>query len=163
MPVCVDLWMETRPLIPRDRYLSRALISNIHSSPRFAPIHGWRTDRVCHFPRRGRPIRLGKYSPLLPSEQIVYPRYSLKILSAVADSACQCAFFQRTKPGRVLTAALAKQKVDDLLANGCQYCGSAPLEPSGNVMDGEFTINFVEEACDIPIYTASACPITHVS
>ncbi|PVI01465.1 hypothetical protein DM02DRAFT_627646 [Periconia macrospinosa] len=55
----------------------------------------------------------------------------------------KCAFFQKTK-GRVLNGRLAKRKVDELVVEGC---GSAPIEPSGDVYDGELTINYVAKTC----------------
>lgn len=57
-----------------------------------------------------------------------------------------CAFLQYMGDTE-LDAKTIKSKMDELIAYGCEGCGSVPIYPGNNVKDGELTVNYVAESC----------------
>lgn len=67
-----------------------------------------------------------------------------------------CAFFQNT--GITNSAALAKEKIQDLNKHGCGGCGSCPTQAGNDVSTGELTVNFVSSpCCDLPTTSGATC------
>ncbi|KAF2035956.1 killer toxin [Setomelanomma holmii] len=51
------------------------------------------------------------------------------------------------KAGKKVTAKVVKVKVNALISFGCGTCGSSPIEPSNNVLDGQIKVDFTRDFC----------------
>ncbi|CAF9936388.1 MAG: hypothetical protein HETSPECPRED_010316 [Heterodermia speciosa] len=59
-----------------------------------------------------------------------------------------CVFFQNTSTDK--SEGAAQLGLNDLVAHGCNVCGSDPTEPGNDVSKGQLTVNFVQTAS--PVY-----------